>query len=436
MAASPFCLGVDVGGTFTDVLLLDESTGETFRSKVPTTPTDPSLAVLQGIDEALAKVPKRSDVRLRVINHGTTVATNTILEQRGAKVALVVTEGYRDILQTRRSQVPGGLASWIIWKKPEPLAPLETTVEAPGRLAANGEEVRPFDGEAFRERFRKIVAHKPDAVTISLLNSYANPIHEEAARRIVSELLPRTPISISSEVLPELMEYERTITTVVNSYVEPSVSAYLENLLQTLQKRTENLNILRSDGGLSSINQASRFPVNWVLSGPAGGVSGATSVVADQTRYKNVLTLDMGGTSTDVALVENCAPRIRRETRVGDVVVKAPSIDVRTVGAGGGSIAQVPEVTKALRVGPESAGAEPGPACYGRGGRKATVTDANAVLGYLPRSLLGGAFKLDLEAAREAVQQVADDLQVSLYEAAEGIIQVSNETMYYTITNF
>ena len=435
MAASPFCLGVDVGGTFTDVLLLDESTGETFRSKVPTTPKDPSLGVLQGIDEALAKVPKRSDVRLRVINHGTTVATNTILEQKGAKVALVVTEGYRDILQTRRSQVPGGLASWIIWKKPEPLAPLETTVEAPGRLAANGEEVRPFDEVAFTERFRKIVAHKPDAVTISLLNSYANPSHEEAARRIVSELLPRTPISISSEVLPELMEYERTITTVVNSYVEPSVSAYLDNLLQALQKRTENLNILRSDGGLSSINQARRFPVNWVMSGPAGGVSGATSVVANQTRYKNVMTLDMGGTSTDVALVESCAPRTRRETRVGDVVVKAPSIDVRTVGAGGGSIAQVPEVTKALRVGPESAGAEPGPACYGVGGLKATVTDANAVLGYLPRSLLGGAFKLDLEAARKAIQQVADDLEVSLYEAAEGIIQVSNETMYYTIPN-
>jgi len=430
MEGPSFCLGVDVGGTFTDVLLLREDTGETFRAKIPTTAADQSLGVLRGIDQVLANVPNESNINLRAINHGTTVATNTILEQKGAKVALVVTEGYKDILQTRRSQVPGGLASWIIWKKPEPLAPLELTVEAPGRVATGGEEVRPFDEKDFRDRLLPLVEQKPDAVTISLINSYANPGHEQAARRIVSTLLPHTPISISSEVLPELMEYERTITTVVNSYIEPSVSAYLGNLLGALEKRTKHLRILRSDGGLSSVTQASRFPVNWVLSGPAGGVTGAVSVIADQTKYKNLLTLDMGGTSTDVALIENSTPRVRRETKVGDIVVKAPSIDVRTVGAGGGSIATVPEVTKALRVGPESAGAEPGPACYSRGGSEATVTDANAVLGYLPRSLLGGTFKLDLEAARKAIQQVADDLGTSLCEAAEGIIKVSNETMY------
>ena len=286
METPSFRLGVDVGGTFTDVLLLREDTGETFRTKVHTTPADQSVGVIQGIDEVLANVPNGAHVTLHAINHGTTVATNVILEQKGAKVALVVTEGYKDILQTRRSQVPGGLASWIIWKKPELLAPLELTVEAPGRLAADGEEVRPFDEEAFRERLRPIVWQKPDAVTISLMNSYANPSHEQTARRIVSQLLPHTPVSLSSEVLPELMEYERTTTTVVNSYVEPSVSAYLENLLKALERRTKHLRILRSDGGLSSVNQASRFPVNWVLSGPAGGVSGAVSVVADQTLQK------------------------------------------------------------------------------------------------------------------------------------------------------
>lgn len=430
MGSPSYRLGVDVGGTFTDLLLLREDTGETWRAKVPSTPEDLSLGVIQGKDHILSKIPGSADVVLHVVNHGTTVATNVILERKGAKVALVVTEGFKDILQTRRSQVPGNLASWIIWPKPDPLAPLELTVEAPGRLATDGTEVRTFDEAIFEERFRPIAKEKPDAVTISLINSFANPVHEEAAKCVVAKLLPDTSVSISSEVLPELMEYERTITTVVNSYVEPSVRAYLGSLLKALEGKAKHLRILRSDGGLSSVSLASRFPVTWVLSGPAGGVAGVVSVVADQTEYKNLITLDMGGTSTDVALIENGVPRIRRETAIADLVVKAPSVDVRTVGAGGGSVARVPDVTKALRVGPESAGAVPGPACYGKGGSTATVTDANAVLGYLPKSLLGGTFDLDIKAARRAVQQVADGLGISLYEAAEGILKVSNETMY------
>lgn len=429
MESLSYRLGVDVGGTFTDLLLLREDTGETWRAKVPSTPEDQSLAVIDGKDKILKNVQDGADVVLHVVNHGTTVATNAILEQKGAKVALVVTEGFKDILQTRRSQVPGGLASWIIWPKPEPLAPLELTIEAPGRLAADGTEIRRLDRDTLKERLQTIVEHKPDAITISLIKSYANPSHEHAARQVVKGVFPNTPVSISSEVLPELMEYERTITTVVNSYVEPRVSQYLDNLLKTLEGKAKHLRILRSDGGLASVRLASRFPVSWVLSGPAGGVTGAVSIVANQTKHKNLITIDMGGTSTDVALVENGAPRIRRETKIGDLVVKAPSIDVRTVGAGGGSIARVPEVTKALRVGPESAGSVPGPACYGKGGSAATVTDANAVLGYLPAHLLGGAFTLDVEKARSAVQQIADDLGVGLYEAAEGILKVSNETM-------
>ena len=430
MGSLSYRLGVDVGGTFTDLLLLRVDTGETWRAKVPSTPEDLSLGVIQGKDYILSKIPGSADVVLHVVNHGTTVATNVILERKGAKVALVVTEGFKDILQTRRSQVPGNLASWIIWPKPDPLAPLELTIEAPGRLATDGTEVRTFDDAIFEDRFRPIAKEKPDAVTISLINSFANPLHEEAAKCVVAKLLPDTSVSISSEVLPELMEYERTITTVVNSYVEPSVRAYLGSLLKALEGKAKHLRILRSDGGLSSVSLASRFPVTWVLSGPAGGVAGVVSVVADQTEYKNLITLDMGGTSTDVALIENGVPRIRRETAIADLVVKAPSVDVRTVGAGGGSIARVPDVTKALRVGPESAGAVPGPACYGKGGSTATVTDANAVLGYLPKSLLGGTFDLDIKAARRAVQQVADGLGISLYEAAEGILKVSNETMY------
>ncbi len=430
MSLPSYRLGVDVGGTFTDLLLLLEDTGETWRAKVPSTPEDQSVGVIEGKNQILSQIPHGADVILRIVNHGTTIATNTILEHKGARVALVVTEGYKDILQTRRSQVPGGLASWIIWPKPEPLAPLELTVEAPGRLSTDGAEVRTFDEKVFEERLGPIVAQKPDSVTISLINSFANPVHEQKAQRVVARLLPETPVSISSEVLPELMEYERTITTVVNSYVEPLISLYLDNLLKSLDGKVQHLRILRSDGGLASVSLARRFPVTWVLSGPAGGVTGAISVVASQTKFKNLITIDMGGTSTDVALVESGVPRIRRETKIGDLVVRTPSVDVRTVGAGGGSIAKVPKVTKALRVGPESAGAMPGPACYGKGGALATVTDANVVLGYLPNHLLGGTFSLDVDAAQKAVQQVADDLGISLYKAAEGILRVSNETMY------
>ncbi|KAL6719727.1 hypothetical protein ACLMJK_001648 [Lecanora helva] len=429
MSAS-YRLGVDVGGTFTDLFLLCEQSGESWRMKVPSTPEDLSLGIIQGKDQILSTIPNGSEVILHVVNHGTTVATNAILEQKGAKVALIVTEGYKDILQTRRSQVPGGLASWIIWPKPEPLAPLELTIEAPGRLASDGTEIRKFDEAEFRKRLEAIVKQRPDAITVSLLNSFASQIHEHKAKQVICEVFPNTPVSLSSDILPELMEYERTVTTVVNSYVEPRVSLYLDNLLASLEGKARHLRILRSDGGLSSFRLARQFPVSWVLSGPAGGVTGAVSIVARETNHKNLITVDMGGTSTDIALVENGSPRLRRETQIGDLIVKSPSIDVRTVGAGGGSLAQVPEVTKALRVGPESAGAVPGPACYGKGSTMATVTDANAVLGYLPKHLLGGSFVLDIDAAKKAVQNVADALGVSLYEAAEGIIRLSNETVY------
>lgn len=267
MESSSYRLGVDVGGTFTDLILIREDTGDTWRAKVPSTPEDQSLAVIDGKDQILENIPDGADLVLHVVNHGTTVATNSILEQKGVRVALVVTEGYKDILQTRRAQVPGGLASWIIWPKPEPLAPLELTVEAPGRLASDGNVVREFDKEIFAKRLRVIVEQKPDAVTISLINSFANPVHEQVARQVVADLLPNIPVSISSEVLPELMEYERTITTVVNSYIEPCVRRYLDNLLDGLKGKAKHLRILRSDGGLSSVSLAKQYPVSWVMSG-------------------------------------------------------------------------------------------------------------------------------------------------------------------------
>lgn len=423
-------LGVDVGGTFTDILLMKEETGETFRAKTSSTPEDQSIGVLRGIE----RVCEQAGVSLNEIGdvlHGTTVATNAILEGKGARVGLVTTHGFRQVLQIARSFVPGGLAGWIIWPKPEPLADLEDTVEVIERVGADGKVVIALDEADVRVQLRRLKKRGVEALSISLINSYTNPDHEQRIAQIAAEELPGLAISLSSTVLPELREYERTITTVVNAYVQPRVALYVENLTTQLDKAgvPGKLFILRSDGGLVASRAAADNPVALLLSGPAGGVSGA-AWVAEQTGYRDFLTVDMGGTSTDVALVQNLTPRVGRETTVGDLKVRATSVDVRSVGAGGGSIAHVPPLTQAVRVGPQSAGAVPGPAAYGAGGEEPTVTDANVVLGYLPTDLAGGEIKLDRAAARTAVQRITDATSLdSIESAAEGIIDIVNENM-------
>ncbi|HEV7654518.1 MAG TPA: hydantoinase/oxoprolinase family protein [Mycobacteriales bacterium] len=424
-------LGVDVGGTFTDLLLIDEDTGATHRAKTPSTPADQSAGVLVGIDKvcALAGI---EPAQIEHVMHGTTVATNAVLEGKGAVVGLIVTRGFRQVLQVARSFVPGGLAAWIIWPKPEPLAALENTVEAIERVDARGEVVTELDEADLLPKLAYLRSQGVDAVTVALVNSFANPAHEQRIAELVATELPGIPVSLSSVILPEIREYERTLTTVANSYVRPTVGRYLENLEKALRGKQigGTLHVLRSDGGLSGVAAATEAPVQLLMSGPAGGVSGA-SWVARQSGFENLLSFDMGGTSTDVALVQDGKPRIGRETTVGSLNVRASSVDVRTVGAGGGSIAHVPELTRALRVGPQSAGAEPGPAAYGRGGRSATVTDANVVLGYLPPSLVGGEMALDVDAARAAVQAVADAMGLPDAEtAAAGIIDIVNENMF------
>jgi len=423
-------LGVDVGGTFTDLLLIDEASGETYRAKVPSTPEDSSIGVLGGIDKVCGTANVNPSDITHVM-HGTTVATNTILEGKGARVGLVTTQGHRQVLQIARSFVPGILAGWIIWPKPEPLAPLEATIEAIERRNARGELVQALEEDDLRQKLEGLKKRGIQALTVSLINAYANGETEVRIREIANEVMPNIPVSISSEVLPEMYEYERAITTVANSYVAPVVRDYLSNLDNEMKKRDVNahLHILRSDGGLSSVEASRNSPVNVLMSGPAGGVAGAVWI-AKQAGFKDLLTLDMGGTSTDVALIQDGVPRKRRETTVGDITVRASSLDVRTVGAGGGSIAHVPELTKALRVGPESAGANPGPACYGRGGELPAVTDANVVLGYLPPELIGGEMKLDVEASHKAVQTIADALSLDLKTAAAGIIDIVNENIF------
>ncbi|KAJ7336259.1 Hydantoinase/oxoprolinase-domain-containing protein [Mycena albidolilacea] len=428
MSESPWKLGIDVGGTFTDGILYNSATGESYRSKVLSTPENQAQGVLVAITQLRSLVPAGMTPNLS-LHHGTTVATNALLEGTGARVALIVTQGYRDILVMRRSQVPGGLGNWVVHPKAQPLASLELTVEAPGRIGIDGSEVRSFDDGIFRQRIQALKNKGVEAITVSFINSFANNLHEVAASQILQEEFPDLPISLSSTILPELMEYERTLTTVVSAMVRPKVEKYLNSLQSDLKDM--DIRILRSDGGLTSPYLAKEYSCNLLYSGPAGGVAGVAGIIAQKTSYKNLLTFDMGGTSTDVCLIQNGIPSLRRETTVGDLTLRAPSVDVRTVGAGGGSVAYVPEVTKALRVGPESAGAVPGPAAYSRGGIKATVTDANAVLGYLPPAgLLGGTFKLDFEASERAVQVIADGVGLTLYEAAEGILKVANEKMY------
>ena len=424
-------LGVDVGGTFTDLLLIDEATGKTFRDKVPSTPGDPSQAVINGA-RALCERQNIAAGEIDLFLHGTTVATNAVLEKKIAKVGLIVTEGYRHVMQIARSLVPGGLAAWIIWPKPEPMAALQRTIEAPERMDAKGQTIRELDVPEMRARLERLkTAEEVEALTICLMNSYVDGSHEKAVAAICAEVFPDIPVSISSDILPEMQEYERALTTVANSAVRPAVARYVGNLEKELKAwgTKAKLNLLRSDGGLMSAEKSAEAPVNLLMSGPAGGVAGAVWV-AKSAGVKNILTLDMGGTSTDVALIENGSARLQRETSVGDLNVRASSIDVKTVGAGGGSIAFVPELTKALRVGPESAGAEPGPVAYGKGGEQPTVTDANVVLGYLPESLLGGSFKLDRVGAQKAVQAIADALDIDLMDAAAGIIDIVNENMF------
>src|ERR671935_91806 len=430
-------LGVDVGGTFTDLLLVHDETGELHRVKTPSTPSDPSQGVLIGVRRICEESGVSPD-ELRYVMHGTTVATNALLEAKGARVGLITTKGFKQILHLARSQTPGPLAGWIIMIKPAPPAALEDTREANERMSAQGEVVEPVDRAQVEGIVRDLIESGVESLTVSLINSYANPAHEREIHDIIHALHPDFPVTISSDVLPEFREYERTLTACLNSYVRPRVETYVRSLERSLTETgvTGQLNLLRSDAGLMSAEVASQNPIYGILSGPSGGVAGAL-YIARRAGYDDVLTFDMGGTSTDVALCENGQPTIERQTEVpygwglpGEVIpIKVPSVNVRSIGAGGGSIAHVPEVTGALRVGPQSAGAEPGPACYGKGGTEPTVTDANVIVGHLPPRLLGGEMELDVEAAKAAVQKIGEALGLDVYQAAEGILGIVNENM-------
>ena len=427
----PYNLGVDVGGTFTDVIVFDEDTHELTTEKVLSTPENPSEGVLDGIEAATEKAGT-SVSGLESLFHGTTVVTNMLLEETGSRVGLITTAGHEDVLHLARAWTPGPLYGWIGMDKPDPLADLVDTRGVAGSISApDGVESEPLDETAVREAVRELDAAGVESLTVALLNAYLNPAHEERVREIVAEEAPELPVSISSEIVPEYGEYERTLTTVINDYARPQVIRYLDDLDDSLEAAgsTARMNVVRSDGGLMSSRAAKERPVELALSGPSGGVVGAAAI-ADKKGVPDVLTLDMGGTSTDVSLVEGGTPETGRQTKVGYREFKSRSVDVNTVGAGGGSIARV-QLSGSLQVGPESSGADPGPACYGQGGEEPTVTDANVVLGRIPPSVqLGGRMDLDREAATEAVSAVAEERGSSLEDAAQAILDIVNENMY------
>ncbi|QSZ33452.1 hypothetical protein DSL72_005020 [Monilinia vaccinii-corymbosi] len=430
-------LGVDVGGTFTDVCVFTPE-GNTIRSKVPSTGHDQSIGVKNGIRKVREQLKDRYnwEGQFDGLHHGTTIATNAVLEGKGAKTGLIVTAGHKDLLAVRRSQIPGGLGAWINFVPPDPIVPLESTVQCTGMIGYDGQIVTSVDEDSLRVDLARLKRQNPEAITISLINAYKNNAHEKQVAKVLREESgPEVEIVCSSDVLSEMGEYERTVTASANAIVKPVVKNYLTNLQTLLSEDSETIRILKSDGGLTTLDLAGDLPINILMSGPAGGVRGIADVVAKKTRYRNLITLDMGGTSTDCSLITDGSPAIRRETAVDNLTVRAPSVDVKTIGAGGGSIAQYVDLTSTMRVGPESSGADPGPACYGKGGGKATVTDANVVLGYLPDKLLGAEFSLDIAAATTAVDKVAEQMEMSTDQTAQGIYNLVNEKVYNALHN-
>lgn len=422
MSASPEVtstplLAVDTGGTFTDLVLLVDSTIRTL--KVPSTPHDPSQAVLDGIREILGESQEFA------LLHGSTVATNALLERRGARVVLVTNEGFEDVIEIGRQDRPQLYA--LVGHRLPPLVDRDDRIGIPGRLGPQGDELSPLEGDRLAELADDIRARGAESVAVSLLHSYANPAHERAVAEAIVEGLGESglPVSVSSEIVPEFREYERTSTTVLNAYVAPIMDRYLGRLAR--EAGAMRVSIMGSNGGALPIERARREPVHTVLSGPAGGVVGALTW-ARRAGFESVLSFDMGGTSTDVSLCPG-RPLRTREFSIGGQPAAIPVIDIHTVGAGGGSIARV-DAGGALRVGPRSAGAQPGPICYGNGGTDVTVTDAHVWLGRLPAdAFLGGARTLDRDAIEPPLRSIAEALGMTLEEAAEGVLAVADTAM-------
>ena len=429
-----YALAIDVGGTFTDIVLLNLTTGELQLLKTPSTPDDPSRGFIAGISRIL-KTNGVDYSQVRRIFHGTTIATNAILEGKGTPVGVLVSDGFKYVLEIGRHSMTR-LANPHVWVKPERPVPPERVLEIPERTAFDGSIIASIDEDAVQAAAEHFRSEGIESIAVSLNHSYANPAHEQRARDLVLESFPEAHLSLSSEVLPVFREYERTITTVLNAYVMPRVSYYIENLDRELKALGVEapLLIMKSNGGVIGTEAAIRQPVYTALSGPAAGVMAAIDVAAN-TGVEDCISFDMGGTSTDVSLVNRRTPTITLNGELGDWPVQLPMLDIATIGAGGGSIAWLTAAGN-LNVGPRSAGAVPGPVCYGLGGAEPTVTDANLVLGRINDTIAGGVLTLDVEAAKAAIREkIAAPLGLDLHRAAHGILQIVNYNMMGAIRN-
>jgi N-methylhydantoinase B len=418
-------IGIDTGGTFTDVVAVDEATGEIFATKTPSRPEDASLAVLEGLQKILQRAGAPAS-EVAAVSHGTTVATNALLEERFDGLALVTTEGFRHVLEIARQSVPQGYGNSYFWVKPERIVPLHRVREVPERLSHRGEVLRELDEAAAGEVGRWCRRQGIAAIGVSFIHGYANAAHERRMRDILAREHPAAHVSISSDVWPEYREYERTVTTLVDAFAKGHVAGYVERIGARLEGELGPgvpFHVMKSNGGVISAREVVSRPITTILSGPAAGALGA-AFLARAAGFERILTMDAGGTSTDVCLVEGGEPGLTTDGAVGRFPVKVPMIDLVTVGTGGGSIAwRAPE--GGLRVGPASAGADPGPMCYGRGGTRPTVTDAQLVLGRIPPRLLGGEVSLSPDLARKGIEALAAELDLTPERTAEGILEIA-----------
>jgi N-methylhydantoinase A len=423
-------IAVDTGGTFSDFVFLNEDQGEVTITKVPSTPDDPSRAILQGIEALLAQGVAAAEVGY--FCHGTTVGTNALLEGKGVRTGLLVTEGFRGIYEVAEQARPYGTAIFdVMYDKPAPLVPQSLTGEVKERVDFRGHVLRPLDEAALRETLRALKAQKIESLAVCLLFSFLYPQHEARVREVAREELPDCNISLSSEILPQIREYYRLSTTVINAYLQPILARYIAQLDRRLKDAgiaTPQKYIMQSNGGMSTFEAAARTAVTTVLSGPAGGVT-AGAYACRMTGCNNIITFDMGGTSCDVALIRDSEPALASRGKIEGRDLAVPMMDINTVSAGGGTIAKVDRFG-ALEVGPESAGAVPGPACYGRGGTAPTITDCNLLLGYLSEdNFLGGRMRLDRAQALAAVERIAKPLGLDAMSAAEGVVRIIDVKM-------
>ena len=418
-------IGIDTGGTFTDVVAVDEGTGRIVTTKVPSTPADPAEGFLAAIDRIRDLITGAEPSGITAISHGTTVATNQLLQDNLGELGFITTEGFEFVLEIARQSVPDGYGNSYFWVKPPRIVPAHRVKTVPGRLDPSGQEIRSFDERAAAGVARWFADRGITTLGVCLLHSYANPAHEHAMRDLLQREHPAAVVSVSSDVLREYREYERAVTTLVDAAVKPRVAAYITGIRGRLSAELEHVPfyVMKSNGGVLSADEVVHQPITTILSGPAAGALGA-ALVARAAGHDSILTLDGGGTSTDVSVVVGGQPSITTEGQVGRHPVKIPMVDVVTVGAGGGSIASV-SAEGTLKVGPRSAGADPGPICYGIGGTEPTVTDAVAYLGRIPPHLLGGQIPLDVPAAADGLAKLAERLGLTTDDAASGILEIS-----------